>query len=285
MAAQRQRSRETKHIPITSIVSTQGLRSLKNEAVASLAESMGKVGQIVPITVNLDYRAENPDEVLPAGVTKYYVISGRHRVAAAAKLGWTTIECFVDYEADDVQAELWEIAENLHRAELTTLERDEQIARWISLTDKKVLSQPATKPQGGRPEGGIRAAARELGVDKDDAHRAMKVAALSEEAKAAARDAGLDDNRSVLLEASKAEPNRQAAVIREIAEARSSGIDRDLKLEAASNMARWLSEHSDASQWEWIKSTLYTAGAKAVADAFVNETGAGSATMDKAGWQ
>lgn len=129
MAAQRQRSRETKHLPIASIVSTPGLRCLKDDAVASLAESMSRVGQIVPITVNLDYRAENPDEVMPAGATKYYVISGRHRLAAAVKLGWTTIECFVDYDADEIQAELWEIDENLCRAELSPAEAAYQTAR------------------------------------------------------------------------------------------------------------------------------------------------------------
>lgn len=284
MAAQRQRSRETKHLPIVSIVSTPGLRSLKDDAVASLAESMARVGQIVPITVNLDYRAANPDEVMPAGATKYYVISGRHRVAAAAKLGWTTIECFVDYDADEVQAELWEIAENLHRAELTALERSEQIARWVVLTDQNVLSQVATKHCVGRPEGGVRAAARELGVDKDDAHRAVKVASLSDDAKQAAKEVGLDDNRSALLQAARAEPERQAAVIRDIAEARSSGIDRDLKIEAARNVASRLAERFPASEWDWLKSSLYAAGAKLIADAFVNETGAGVSTMDKAGW-
>lgn len=72
-------------------------------------------------------------------------------------------------------ARRWEIAENLHRAELTKLERTEQIAEWINLTEKaakeaaeKVSSQVATKPKGGRPSVGVRAAARELGVDKDD---------------------------------------------------------------------------------------------------------------------
>lgn len=285
MAVQRQRSRETKHIPIASIVSTPGLRAVQDGAVAVLAESMERVGQIVPITVNLDYRAENPDEVIPAGATKYYVISGRHRVAAAGKLGWETIECFVDYDADEVQAELWEIAENLHRAELTALERSEQIARWVALTDQSILSQVATKPGAGRPVGGVRAAARELGVDKDDAHRAVKVASLSDEAKEAAKEAGLDDNRSALLQAAKAEPERQAAVLRDIAEARSSGIDRDLKIEAARNVASRLAERFPAAEWDWLKSSLYEAGAKLIADAFVNETGAGVATMDKAAWK
>ena len=55
------------------------------------------------------------------------------------------------------------IAENLHRAELTVQERAEHVAEWVRLTEK-VSPQVGAKPQGGRPEGGIRRAARELPV-------------------------------------------------------------------------------------------------------------------------
>jgi hypothetical protein len=33
------------------------------------------------------------------------------------------------------QARRWKIAENLHRADLTTLQRNEQVAEWIALTE------------------------------------------------------------------------------------------------------------------------------------------------------
>lgn len=58
------------------------------------------------------------------------------------------------------------VSENLHRAELSALERDEQIAKWIALADKKRISvQPAPKSTRERPESGVNAAARELGID------------------------------------------------------------------------------------------------------------------------
>jgi hypothetical protein len=105
-------------------------------------------------------------------------------------------------------------AENLHRADLTKLERDEQIAEWIDITEK-VSSQLATKPQGGRPESGVRAAARDLGVDRDDAHRAVKVASLSDEAKETAREEHPDNNRSALLAASREKsPEAQVAMLK-----------------------------------------------------------------------
>ena len=45
---------------------------------------------------------------------------------------------------------MWEISENLHRAELPQLERDKLIAEWCRLVGKGEVSfQHETKPQGG----------------------------------------------------------------------------------------------------------------------------------------
>jgi len=77
----------------------------------------------------------------------------------------------------------------VHGADLTALQRDEQLARWIELTDRKPF-QPETVSKGGRgKQSGVNAAARELGVSKPDAHRAVKVASLTEEAKETAKTA------------------------------------------------------------------------------------------------
>jgi hypothetical protein len=79
---------------------------------------------------------------------------------------------------------MWEISENLARAELTALERDEHVAEWMRLSERvSAQLEPKLSARGrvgeGRPESGLRAAARELGIDKDDARRATKVAASS----------------------------------------------------------------------------------------------------------
>jgi hypothetical protein len=82
---------------------------------------------------------------------------------------------------------------NLHRAELTALERHEQIARWIELTEQCQTARVAPfeskreDGRGHRPESGINAASKELGIERTEAQRAVKVASLSEEAKQAAR--------------------------------------------------------------------------------------------------
>jgi len=93
---------------------------------------------------------------------------------------------------------MWEISENLARAELTVLERDQHVAEWVKLA-WVVSVQSEQKPKRGRPEGGVRAAARELGVGERDAQRAAQIDRLTPEAKDAAHTTGLDDNRTALL--------------------------------------------------------------------------------------
>lgn len=108
------------------------------------------------------------------------------------------------------------------------------MAKWIELTERQsVLRQVDAKLSSrgrrneGRPESGVRAAARALGISEADARRAVKVAALTEDAKAAARATGLDDNRTALLQASKAAPEQQADVIRHIAEQKATKLADD----------------------------------------------------------
>jgi ParB-like chromosome segregation protein Spo0J len=163
-------------------------RALDEAAVARLMESMARIGLQTPITL----RPVDGEVVLVAGM---------HRLEAARRLGWSRIDA-VYFEGDERDAQMWEIAENLHRAELKALERDAHAAEWIRLAEEKLSQDATVSSKGGRGhEGGVRAAARELGITKDDAHRALKVASLPAEAKQVAREIGLDNNRSALLKA------------------------------------------------------------------------------------
>ena len=190
------------HMPLSidDIEVPVGRREINPQAVKKLADSIDKIGLRHPITVR-----KKGDQ--------YILVAGLHRLEACKKLGREHVPAIIATMTNG-DARKWEIAENLHRSDLTKLERDEQVAEWIKITEEEVLSQDAKKPQGGRPEGGINAAARELGIDKDDAYRAGKVAALSDEAKQAVRDAGLDNNRSAMLEVAKEPtPERQVAKV------------------------------------------------------------------------
>jgi ParB family chromosome partitioning protein len=187
-------------IDIDLISVPEGRRPLDVEAVKRLADSIERIGLHTPLTVLSINDGERLD-----------LVAGAHRLAAIKSLAWPSAPCFV-IEGDEAEAEMWEIAENLHRADLTALQRDEQIARWIELSEAMQVSpQVVAKPKGGRPDGGVRRAAREIGVNREDARRAEKVAALSPEAKTVARETGLEKNRSALLEAAR-ESTPQAQV-------------------------------------------------------------------------
>lgn len=210
---------DVESIPLDGIFVVGNRRAVNEDAVARLAESIERLGLRTPITIRVDKDLPDPDtgEVMGG----YVLVAGRHRLEAYKKLGKKQIPAIVR-DCDEREAEMWEIAENLHRAELTALERDEQVARWIELQEaKEVSAQVEQKPQGGRPSRGVSTAAREIGVEKEDARRAVKVASLSAEAKEAAKAAKLDDNRSALLAAAKKDtPEAQVAAIQQHATAR-----------------------------------------------------------------
>ena len=152
-----------------------------------------------------------------------------------------------------LSARLWEISENLHRAELTVTQRAEQIAEYVDLAKQKreaekVSARVAPKPQGGRPEAGDRLAARDLGVSsRDEVRRAQAVASLPEETKEAARSLGYDNNRSALLKAAKAETSaKQIDLLNEIVErggvaaTQSARPLRNLVGISGGELARWI---------------------------------------------
>lgn len=199
-------------------------RPLNQDAVARLADSISNIGLQTPITVRLTDVLDPED----GEYTRAFVlITGHHRLEAYKVLGLDRIPAIIR-NCDEIEAQLWEIAENLHRAELTALERDEQVAKWVELNADRQKAQSAPieskRPdgKGHRQESGINAASRELGIERTDAQRAVKVASLSDEAKEAARETGLDNNRSVMLSASKEEdPAKQVEVIKQKAERKS----------------------------------------------------------------
>lgn len=196
-----QKPRETEFILIQHIDVANRLRPINEGAVTTLMASMEKIGLRTPITVRVDPADENPD---------VFLVSGGHRLEAAKRLGWDEIECFVAEEADEDRARMWEIAENLHRCELTTLERSEQIAEWIRLEALHV-KRPVD-------EVSTREAARALNVNPAIVHRARKIDALTDDAKAAAREAGIDGSARRLLAVAELPEPEQADAVRAIAQ-------------------------------------------------------------------
>ena len=111
-----------------------GESTLSDDACNRLAASMKQIGLRNPISVRIVDDYVDEDGQVCDGVP--ILVAGRHRLEAAKRLGWSHIDC-VEVEDDEIQAELWEIAENLHRLDLTKEQRDEHIRRYAVLLEAR----------------------------------------------------------------------------------------------------------------------------------------------------
>jgi len=229
--------RATRTLPLTMVQEPlRPARRLQPEAVKELAESMAAIGLKTPITVRkaMRYRDQIPTEV-------WEIVAGRHRAAAARRLGWTEIEAIVS-TGDPASDRLWEISENLHRADLDPIERAEHITKWIELTtEKTVVASCDGSLSDGRRAGpqhqprGVNAVARALGISKDEAHRAVKISGLDPAAKQLAKELWPRGNKAALLEAAReADPDAQVAALHRISRdrERTAGTEREAQAPA-----------------------------------------------------
>jgi hypothetical protein len=110
-------------------------RPVVKDKVRLIAESMKEIGLRTPLSVR---KRNNGDIVLATGL---------HRLKAAKILGWKEIDCVV-MKGGRTRRQLWTIAENLHRSDLTTLQRAEQVSEWKRLVKKLGGDGQAAQPGG-----------------------------------------------------------------------------------------------------------------------------------------
>jgi hypothetical protein len=124
------------------------MRHAPAERVAALASSIKDIGLMTPISVRLMNNVEMEDGELVDNVP--VLIAGATRLEAIKSLGWKSVECFL-LPADDIDAKLWEIDENLARSELTPAEIADHMTRrkklWAEKQAQVVQVAPPTKPQ------------------------------------------------------------------------------------------------------------------------------------------
>lgn len=152
---------------VDSVIVGQRHRALDPTRVEALAESMDTLGLQQPISVYMD------DE---DGV---HLIAGLHRLEAARALRWEQVDAsFI--KMSPVRREMWEIAENLFRVDLSKDQRDEHIRRYAELmtrAEEEVVTQNASKPKsgpkGGRPKSITSKVAEATGISHDTVRRAL----------------------------------------------------------------------------------------------------------------
>jgi ParB-like chromosome segregation protein Spo0J len=190
-------------------------RDVDPEKVKSLAASMAKIGLRTPITVRRIKKGLGRVLALVAGV---------HRLEAARTLGWEHIDAFI-MEGNDNDARIWQLMENVCRADLTPLQRAEHVAELVQFVRDSEKGGQVAPPGGQQPyERGIKKAAKALGFSREEVRRSLDIAAISEEAKEKAKEKDLDKNQSALLKIAKEQGSEaQIAKIEEINSGKTSG--------------------------------------------------------------
>lgn len=108
-------------IPIEEVRVGPRHRRLVPGKVAALAQSIADLGLQHPISVYRTTFVEGGRDV-----PGFQLVAGMHRLEACRSLGLVEIPA-IEVELTDVQREMWELAENVVRAELTELERAEHL--------------------------------------------------------------------------------------------------------------------------------------------------------------
>ena len=187
-------------------------RPLKNKAIQAIASSIKEIGLKTPITI---YRREKG----------YDLVSGHHRLKAMQSLGRKSIQAFV-VDGPKIDARLWNVAENLHRAELSPLQRSQELKIWETQLMRSKVEQGA-QPGGRQPnDKGISQTARRSGMSRDKVRRLRNIQNICPEAQAAAKKAAL--SQTALLKVAK-ESGRKAQV-RKVAELANKKVERNQPL-------------------------------------------------------
>lgn len=127
-------------INIADIEVRDRLRDVEASKVDALKQSFAELGMRTPITVRLTDGSAKP----------YSLSAGAHRLEAARQLGWIDIPTYIRDESK-LDAELWEIDENLARSELSPADRAVFTFRRKELY---LLKYPETAHGGDRKSSG-----------------------------------------------------------------------------------------------------------------------------------
>ena len=187
-----------KQIPVSEVRVGDRMRKVDEGKVVELCSSYADVNLINPISVDQEFT----------------LISGAHRLAAAKKCGWETIEAKI-FKEDDLTQKLIEIDENLIRNELCYISASEHILeREVILTSlgrrRKRGSNRYTEDQSSETTEEL---AKKLGTSPKMYRLRRQVAELSPEARNSLR--GTDYARKSLhdlLHLGKQSPDVQKLV-------------------------------------------------------------------------
>lgn len=195
---------EYKTIPLDKIDVRERMRAVDEDHARAIAASIADQGLISPVTVRF----------VPAnqkGARPYILVAGAHRIRATEINGAGEIECLV-VKADQDEARLLEIAENLIRNELSKLDRALAVLGYRETWEAKhgkierggdqrgKLHLWSELGQTGDERGFSVYVAERLGLSKDAVKRAQRIAThLAPALRLALRFTAVADNQAQLM--------------------------------------------------------------------------------------
>lgn len=247
-------------------------RALDAKAVSSLQESIREIGLQTPIHVRyVEEREIDGETVCNVPV----LVAGAHRLAAARALGWETIPCLI-IDGDEIDAELWEIDENLMRAELTPAQEADHMARRKKLWEQKETATSCRGFEGRGNTGFSFDTATVTGKSQRDIQRAVsRGEKIAPDVLANIQGTALDKGTHLdALAKLPHEEQRRAVTLGNVASMDAKKLDAaDAKHEADDKIADLLASFIPGEHWDALKANLYTAGYKALAQAFTRLIG------------
>lgn len=213
-------------VDLDAVLVPERLRPLDPAHVEQISASMAEIGQQQPIAVV--ERLDDRD-----GEVRLVLVAGYHRLAAAQRLGWDTIDaCVID--ASPAEARIIEIDENLCRRELSMLDRALFMAErkriWEELHPETAHGK-AKKPKDGKVANLAtfarfsKEAAKKTGLSERAIRRATSLASrLFPEARDLLRLSPLADNQGQLELLAQLPAEEQIAVARALVEGKAKTI-------------------------------------------------------------
>jgi len=245
---------KSEYIDFIEIMEGPRLRPLNPAHVQTLKASIEEIGLQTPITLLATADGDN---------TILTVSAGAHRLAAMRELGMDGAECFIIYDDPDT-AELWEIDENLQRAELTDAQRADHHTRREAILIRRGEARETTAHSGRNADklsAYSKKAAADLGVDertiRRDLARGKKI-----EPDVLAEVSGTSLDKGVVLdELAKAPRSQQVALLDEIRQRQESHkvnreVNKVIALTDAQLFAEWIMSRTDLNELDTIISWL-----------------------------
>jgi ClpX C4-type zinc finger/ParB-like nuclease domain len=176
MSEQHWKKLDTKMVNVDNIHVEDRIMHPSQKRIDAVAKALSNEGQFNPVLITKHLHSS------------WKVVAGATRVLAAEQLGWKQIEATIIGADNNFEYQLIEVAENLHRHDLSDNEREklkkvesDLFEKRLAFFDKlreehpELFGKHIAKAKGGRgKKGGVRAAARAAGVSQTTAQDRVK---------------------------------------------------------------------------------------------------------------